>query len=193
MALHNVTESDSFDTNVQMPADGDAADSSDFESSTIRPLTNRSRWIKNKIDALLAWISGGTVNPAAPVTIDQALTVTGALVAASLATTGFIQGRRRLKVSKPTANATYAFADDRDLSYVDRTALSTGTTTITILDTGWSTGDTFSVAVRNSSSGKNVSIVVPGLGTIATGDTDQIFYSFVRLGTGDWDVYLANI
>lgn len=61
MALHNVPESDSFDTNVQMPADGDAADASDFEASTIRPLTNRSRWFKGKIDYILRLFTGGAV------------------------------------------------------------------------------------------------------------------------------------
>lgn len=62
MALHNVPESDSFDTNVQMPADGDSADSSDFESSTIRPLVNRLRWLKGKVDYILRLFSGGSVD-----------------------------------------------------------------------------------------------------------------------------------
>ncbi len=59
MALHNVSESDSFDTNIQMPADGDSADSSDLEASTIGPLTNRTRWLKNALATVQAFINGG--------------------------------------------------------------------------------------------------------------------------------------
>jgi hypothetical protein len=61
MPLHTVTESDSFDTNVQMPADGDGADSSDLESSTIAPLTNRTRWLKNALEVLQAFLNGGAL------------------------------------------------------------------------------------------------------------------------------------
>jgi hypothetical protein len=49
MPLHNVPESDNFSANVQMPADGDAADASDFEASTIKPIVDRVRWLYNRI------------------------------------------------------------------------------------------------------------------------------------------------
>lgn len=61
MALHTVTESDSFDTNIQMPADGDPADASDFESSSIRPLSNRTRWLWNRVSELAKFLVGGTI------------------------------------------------------------------------------------------------------------------------------------
>lgn len=61
MPLHNITESDAFPVNVQMPADGDAADASDIEASTMAPLTNRTRWLFNRLNPIWA---GGTVTPA---------------------------------------------------------------------------------------------------------------------------------
>jgi hypothetical protein len=61
MPLHNITESDSFPVNVQMPADGDSADASDFEASTTGPLANRTRWLYNRVNPIWA---GGTVTPA---------------------------------------------------------------------------------------------------------------------------------
>lgn len=67
MALHNVPESDSFDTNVQMPSDGDAADASDLETSTVRPLVNRTRWLSNRFSPFLL---GGTVEPASHLVFD---------------------------------------------------------------------------------------------------------------------------
>ncbi len=70
MALSNVSESDSFDTNVQMPADGDPADASDLLASTVRPLVNRSRWLFNRLNPFWA---GGTVAPDDPVIIDLSL------------------------------------------------------------------------------------------------------------------------
>lgn len=67
MALSNIPESDNFDTNVQIPADGDAADASDFLASTIRPLVNRSRWLHTRLNPLWA---GGTIAPLGPVVFD---------------------------------------------------------------------------------------------------------------------------
>lgn len=68
MATHNVTESDNFPANVQMPADGDPADASDFESTTIKPLADRTRWIVNRLTAL-----GGVLSLANDLVWDIAL------------------------------------------------------------------------------------------------------------------------
>lgn len=67
MSLHNVSESDAFPTNVQMPSDGDSADASDLEASTVKPLADRTRWLYTRLNPFWA---GGTVAPADEVVID---------------------------------------------------------------------------------------------------------------------------
>lgn len=181
MALHNVPESDAFDTNVQMPADGDPADSSDLEASTIRPLTNRARWLKNKIDALVAWVTGGTVSPAGAVTVDEDLTVTGDFQASRLI------GTRNLRLAAPTASTSYNHASAVDVVFVVRTSLAAGTTTITVSDTGRKDGDAITIVVGGASAGKNVDIQLPSASPISTGDTNTVRYTFMRApGGGPW-------
>lgn len=162
-------------------------------STPFQAVGNRLKYLENRDDELAPLIEGGTLEPAAPVTIDEALTVEGQLTVNALVNADALRGRRRLRVAKPTGSASYAAADGIDLVYVDRTALGAGTTTITIDDTGYGDGDMIQVVARNASGGKNVSIAVPGLGTIAAGDTNQRYYTFVRLGAGDWNILISNL
>ena len=61
MSLHTITESDSFSPNVQMPSDGDNADASDFEASTLKPLVDRTRWSYNRLNPF--WAGGNVTTP----------------------------------------------------------------------------------------------------------------------------------
>lgn len=180
MALHTVTESDSFDTNIQMPADGDPADASDFESSSIRPLTNRSRWLWNKIQALIAWIDGGTITPADDVIIDQSVTVNGSLDVGGVLNASRVRGARRLRVAYPTAAATYG-VDDVDMIVVERGSLAAGTTIITIDHTTFAQGDVIEVSIQDLSASRDVRIVY-GAGSFFSDIPDDFTgrYTFMR-------------
>ncbi len=189
MPLHNVTDSDAYDANIQMPADGDPADASDFESSTVRPIANRFRWLKTRLDLLLVWLDGGTITPAGAVDFDQSLGVGGDLgVGANLDVGGWMRGRRRVRADFPTADETYDGTSPIDVVYVERPALAAGTTTITISDTGFGNGDTITVCVVGASSGKNVVIDTPSGGTLALGDTDSVRYTFMRRASNNWPI-----
>jgi hypothetical protein len=182
MALHNVSETDSFATNVQMPADGDPADSSDFEASTIKPLTDRSRWCKLRLDP---WVTGGTLtlpgDSTNPLTIiagtigfdNTGLSDDAGLKLGDGATGGVLMGPyskqggtgrqpKKVVAGTPATNQTVNPRYTDLVRYNPSAAIELAILT----DADYVTGDHFRVVNVSATSGRTITVKDPGGATI---------------------------
>jgi len=196
MPLSNVPETDTFTTNVQMPADGDPADASDFQASTIVPLTNRSRWVKTRMDELVKFLIGGTITMTANVVFTGfRLTLTNLTVAA-----GYLTGQslRKPLVYAAASNPSSPISLNpiTNDAVLFRSSSISGTTTLKILDDSDAVPVGYSVLVRNAA-GQIVNVdayVASGYSNVAvldatagTGETALIIKT--ETGPARWELF----
>lgn len=145
----------------------------------LQSIGNRLKFLENFYDAIKAFALGGTVSPAAAVSMVADFSATA------------LRGRRRMRIHQvpDTAGVTVNAASEIDLVYVDRTVLS-GACAVVLEDTGWANGDVIHVVIRNSVGGRNVSLTLPGESPTNFGDTTNYYLALVRLGVSNWD-YLS--